>query len=322
MGKRRIRNLTHLGAGELMGFDLREDRRAEVAETFGIETFGDFDEALAAKPDALVISTPPGLHMQYARAAVDNGMHFFAEADTVSEGMEDVARIAAEKGLVAAPSCTMRFHPSVKKIKELLAAGAIGEVMTFTHHCGQYLPDWHPWEDYRTFYVARRESGACREIVPFELVWLNWLMGDVDTVVGMKDKRTDLEADIDDVYHLLMRYENGILGHLLVDVVARAPVRAVRILGSDGTLEWRASEKTVRVYSADEKTWTDYSEPEAEVVEGYSEMSVEGMYIEEMDAFARACRGEKGYPFSLQEDERILNVLYDSERSSDALQKK
>jgi predicted dehydrogenase len=38
MGKRRIRNLNHLGAGEIAGFDLRSDRREEVDATYGINT--------------------------------------------------------------------------------------------------------------------------------------------------------------------------------------------------------------------------------------------------------------------------------------------
>ncbi|MCF8482113.1 MAG: Gfo/Idh/MocA family oxidoreductase [Rhodospirillum sp.] len=318
MGKRRIRNLTHLGETDLIGFDMRQDRREEVEKTFGMRTFADLDEAMADGPGALVISTPPGLHMPYALAAVTAGKHFFAEADTVTEGMAEVQRIANEKGLVAAPSMTMRFHPAVKMIKELLVKGAIGKVLTFTHHCGQYLPDWHPWEDYRTFYVSKKESGACREIVPFELVWLNWLIGDVAQVQGMRDKLTDLEADIDDVYHLNLRYTNGVLGHLLVDVVARSPLRSIRILGSEGTLEWTASEKMVRVYDTASKSWTEYAEPVAQVVDGYSELSVEGMYIEEMNTYAKACQGEGEYAFTLPEDEAILEVLYAAERSAES----
>jgi len=317
MGCRRLRNLRALDAGELIGFDLQQERCDRVAGEFGIETFNDLQAALASSPDALVISTPPGLHMMYAQTAVDHDMHFFAEADTAIEGMSTVQRVAAEKNLVAAPSCTMRFHPSVRKIKELLDQGAIGRVLTFTHHCGQYLPDWHPWEDYRTFYVAQRDTGACREIVPFELVWLTWLVGNVATVSGFRGKLSDLDADIDDVSHLLMRFENGVIGHLLVDVVARAPVRAIRILGSDGTIEWTASEKAVRVYRPDTQEWVVHEEPRASVQEGYSEMSIEGMYVEEMRAFVTACCGEAPYPFTLPEDRTILEVLYASERSSD-----
>src|SRR5436190_1017169 len=83
--------------------------------------------------------------------------------------------------------------------RERGARGTIGRPLAFTHHVGQYLPDWHPWEDYRTFYVSRRATGAAREIVLFELNWLSSLFGPVTAVTGMKAKLSSLEADIDDI---------------------------------------------------------------------------------------------------------------------------
>ena len=37
---------------------------------------------------------------------------------------------------------------------------------------GHFLPNWHPWEDYRKFYASKKETGAAREVVPFELIWI------------------------------------------------------------------------------------------------------------------------------------------------------
>jgi predicted dehydrogenase len=321
MGKRRLRNLSHLKAGELAGFDLRADRREEVAAKFGIPVFDDLERAFSEfAPQALVTSTPPDKHMPIAAMALERGKHVFTEAGTTIDGMARVIALSQQNKLVAAPSCTMRFHPSVKKMKSLIDAGRIGKVLAYTHHCGQYLPDWHPFEDYRTFYVSRRETGACREIVPFELTWLNWLLdSQADLVTAMKGKLSDLECDIDDVYHLLLKYPKGPLCHLLVDVIARAPVRSTRILGQSGTLEWYAGSKTLRHYDAASGQWETHAEPVPVIEEGYSEMSAEGMYIEEMDAYARACRGEQAYPHSFVDDLRILETLYAAEKAADEL---
>ena len=64
MGKRRIRNLQHLKAGEIFGFDPRADRREESAGRYGIQTCASFDDGMARDPDAVIISTPPDLHAQ------------------------------------------------------------------------------------------------------------------------------------------------------------------------------------------------------------------------------------------------------------------
>ncbi len=318
MGKRRIRNLKHLTAGEIIGFDLRADRRDEAAGLHGIEVFGELERAFDAGPQAVVISTPPNLHMGIARLALERGMHFFSEAGTSLEGMKEAAALAASKRLVAAPSCTMRFHPSVRKLKELLDGGAIGRVLAFTHHCGQYLPDWHPSEDYRKFYVSRRETGACREIVPFELTWLNWLVGDeAAQVSALKAKLSDLDCDIDDAYQVLLQYRGGALGHVLVDVLARAPVRHCRLVGELGTLEWSITEKQVRCYDSRTGKWAVHAEPSTRVEAGYSEMSAEEMYIDEMRAFAAAVNGGRPWPNPMQDDIRTLELLLAAEQSAE-----
>lgn len=315
MGKRRIRNLQHLKAGEMIGFDLREDRRREAEERYKIKTFGDFEKAMAEDPDALVISTPPDLHMKYAIIAAKENKHFFTEASVVDDGMEELIRLIKGKRIVAAPSCTMRFHPAIKKIKELVDERAVGRPLVFTHHSGQYLPDWHPWEDYRKFYAAKKKTGAAREIVPFELVWLTWVLGDVKVISCFKGKISDLDVEIDDVYQLLLKFKSGLLGHLLVDVVARYPTRHFRLLGEEGVIEWNWNTNLVRLYRAEEKSWESYPADEGMPEKGY--IIGEGMYTEEMRSFLKAINGEAEYPYTFEEDWKILKLLYDAERSSD-----
>ncbi len=321
MGKRRIRNLKRAGVTDIIGFDLKAERRQEVETTYSIKTVATFDEGMKANPAALVISTPPNLHMGYAKSAVEAGKHFFAEAGTSTDGLLEVAKLAKTTKVVAAPSCTMRYQPSIKKMKELIDAGRIGRILTYTHHCGQWLPDWHPEEDYRTFYVSRRETGACREIVPFELTWVNWLVGDKGRrVTAMKGKLSKLDCDIDDVYHVLIGYDRGVIGHVQVDVLARAPVRNIRILGEEGTLEWSLTAKELKLYDVKAKQWTTFAEPAPRIEKGYSEMSNEAMYDEEIAAYLAAIRGEKAWGNSLEDDHATLELLLAAERSDKTLQ--
>jgi predicted dehydrogenase len=314
MGKRRIRNLQYLQAGEIIGFDPRPDRQREAQERYGIRAFSRFDDAMAFGPEALIISTPPDLHTHYARIAALNGKHFFTEASVVDEGMDEVITLSRGKNFVAAPSCTMRFHPLVQIIRDIKETDSIGKILTFTYHSGQYLPDWHPWEDYRTFYVAKRETGACREIVPFELVWLTWIMGPVQQVSCFKDKLTKLDARIDDVYQLLLRFESEAIGHLMVDVISRVPYRICRFLGEEGVVEWLWTEKIVRVFSARTRQWQEYREPEGKVEKGY--IHAETMYIREMQQFLQAIKKEEPYPYTFEEDQQLLQVLYTAEKSA------
>lgn len=315
MGKRRIRSLQQLRAGEVIGCDPRADRRAEAVSRYGIRTFADLDAAMAAQPDALVICTPPDRHGEFALLAARHGKHCFTEAGVTADGFDELIALRDRHAIVAAPSCTMRFQPSIRRLKELVDQGAIGRVLTFTYHCGQYLPDWHPWEDYRQFYVSRRVTGACREIVPFELVWLTWLLGPVAAVSGMKDKLTQLEADIDDAYHLLLRFRGGQIGQMLVDVISRVPYRSLRLLSEDGIITWDWTAKLVRAFDARTKRWRDFPEDPGTRLEGY--VAEEEMYVEEMRNFVEAIRGVRPWPHPLEDERQVLRLLCAAERSSD-----
>jgi len=313
MGKRRIRNLQHLRAGEIVGADLRADRRDEVEGSYEIRTVPTFEAGMGTNPDAVIISTPPDRHIGLALQAARAGKHFFTEAGVPDKQVDELITLCKDGGrVVAAPSCTLRFHPAVQTVKRAVEDHTIGHVLTCTHHTGQYLPDWHPYEDYRSFYVAKRETGACREIVPFELVWLTWVLGGVERVACLKGKVSSLEADIDDVYQLLLQFAGGALGHLLVDVVARTPVRVCRILGERGSILWDWNTYCVRVYDAPKNTWQEYP-----AGKGFHGFSAEQMYQEEMSQFLRAIRGEAPYGYSFSDDRRVLDVLLAAERAAE-----
>lgn len=314
MGKRRIRCLKALGEDEIYGFDLKEDRRKEAESKYNIKTFSSFDESFKVNPDVLIISTPPDLHSYYALIAAKEGKHFFTEASVDNRDYDEIIKYINEKNIVGVPSCTLRFNYLIKKIKTLIDENKIGKILAFTYHSGQYLPDWHPWEDYRNFYVSKRETGACREIVPFELVWLLWVFGELESLSCFKDKLTKLETEIDDIYQILLKFKSGTIGHLLVDVISRIPYRNCRILSEEGVIEMDWSKKQILIYDAKNKLLEKYNEPEGKVEEGY--IHSENMYIAEIEKFLKAIKGIEPFGYSFEEDKKILDILYKAEESS------
>jgi predicted dehydrogenase len=316
MGRRRVRNLHHIGGTDVAAFEPDRERREQAEVESGIRVFGTFDDGLAWQPDALVISTPPDRHHEYALKAAEAGLHFFTEASVVPGGTRELIAAVAGKPIVGAPSCTLRFHPGIQLMRRRIAEGAIGRPLLVLHHVGQHLADWHPWEDYRTFYVARRETGPAREIVPFELNWMTYLFGGLTSIEGMCDKVSSLEVDVDDVYAALLRFDSGVTGTLVVEVVSRPAVRSARVVGEEGTLVWDFGARQVQEWDQVAGCWIIHPDPPP--VEGPGGAWVaENMYIEEMRAFLTAIRdGVHHYPFSLVEDGHLMAALAGLERAS------
>ncbi len=317
MGKRRVRNLHYLKAGEVLGFDLRADRCQEAREKYGIAAFDNLEDALKEHPDVFIISTPSDRHHHYALMASKLDKHFFAESNFLPEGVDDLVAIGKRKDIVAAPSFTMPHHPSVKLLKKLVSEAAVGRMLCFAYHLGAYLPDWHPWEDYRGVYYSRKETPGCQEMVAFELTWLIWLLGKVKRVFAFKGKLSRLETEIEDVYQIGLEFENNILGNLLVDVVSRPSIREGKFVGEKGTIIWNTVEEELKVFDGETKSWSTYPEGSGIIEPGYSVRTHEEMYIEEMSDFVAALEGNSSYPYSFEAEKAIIEVLQAIEESAE-----
>lgn len=314
MGNRRIRNLLRNGEHQIVGHDILPERMKLAKAKYGIGTVKDMKEVSWANIDAMVICTPPDKHGDYIRLAIKNKKHFFVEHPVSDDGYEDIFKSKNIK-VVKAPSCTLRYHAPIKMMKKILDKGEIGKVLAFQYHMGQYLADWHPWEDYRQVYFSKKQTGACREMLPFELIWLNWLMkSEVKEISGFISKASSLKMTADDIILANLKYKNGILGNVMIDVISRKPFRTLRVLGSKGVLEWENFDSIIKIFDS-----TSKKTRKVVVLKGHSEsgyINEEEMYNEEIKVFLDAIRNKKKYPHTFVNNFYLLKTLYALEKSS------
>jgi predicted dehydrogenase len=312
MGKRRIRCLKSLGYDSIVGYDLREDRREEAKGKYEVRVVSNLSKGVLDKIDALIISTSPGQHNQSIRLAIENRKPAFVEASVILEGLAALDSLAKKQHILIAPSCTMRFHPAIKDIKSIVTSGRYGKITNFSYHSGQYLPDWHPWEKVKDFYAGRKETGGCREIVPFELTWIVDIVGFPRDVAAFYGKTMDVGADIDDTYAISMDF-GDFYGNMTVDVVSRYATRSLILNMERGQILWKWDENVVKFYDAINQRWINYYYPQGQTVEGYNKNIIEDMYVEETQSFISAVEGKSRFPNSLGEDIKVLKLLHKME---------
>jgi predicted dehydrogenase len=308
MGKRRVRNLRALGAGRIVGWDTREDRRQEAVERYGIDLATGFEEGLAARPDVLLISTPPHRHIEPALAAIAARTPFFMEANCFLRGLPDIVAALQGHNLVAAPSRTLWFEPGACKVKQIIEDGLLGTPAEFAHHCGHTLLLWHPWEDYREFYGGQIEAkGAGWDMVGFEMYVLTYFFGKVRKVSALYGKKTDFDTPVDDTFQLLLEFEAGTIGSAMIDVVAPTAYRTTRIISQHGVIEWSNNAHTVDLLLAGEEKWTRFSQAQGHVEPGY--VAAEEMYVAEVNAFLQAARGHAPYVATFTDEVELMKVV-------------
>lgn len=318
MGKRRIRCLQKLGFKNIVGFDPREDRREEAKSLYNIDLISDVAEYVVENKPHFIISVPPHLHNIYMKMAVDNSCHFFVEASVLDDDFNEIISTVKNKGLVAAPSCTLLFHPAIKLIKKIVDNNELGKLSNWLYHSGQYLPDWHPYEKVSAYYVSRKDTSGGREIVPFELSWLCRVFDFPISVASTFGKTIEFEGgeNVDDTYNLLMKYKKGFFGVLTVDVVSRYATRRMMINGQDGQLRWDWENDYVELYTAKSGNWNKISFEKGEAHAGYNPNIVEDMYVNEIKSFLDAVDNNENYPTDLDYDWNVLKTLYKAEENA------
>ena len=312
IGKRHIGNLQALGAADIVGFDLRPDRRSETQSALGVEVVGSLDGLWDRRPDVAVVAVPTSLHVSVAIQAAEHGCHLLIEkplSDSMT-GVERLGELIQRHRLACLIGCNMRFLPGMQKIRELLQQEAVGHVVAVRAEAGQYLPDWHPWEDYRQTYSARRELGGGIILDAIhELDYLYYLLGEVESVACFAGKLSHLEIDTEDTAAILLRFADGALGEVHLDYVQRAYSRTCQIIGEQGTIHWQYTSGEVRWYSAADGQWHTFAQPAG--------WQVNHMYLEELRHFFACLEGAQQPLAGFEDGRRVLEIALAAKRSAE-----
>ena len=263
MGKRRIRLIKELYPEyEIIGVDGREDRRNEASELFGISCFESVEEL--ARPDdsektgkieptCAFVCTSPLSHAAIISACLQKGWNVFTEINLVSDGYDENLALAKQKNLTLFLSSTFLYRDETRYIKSAVAASP-NKKWNYIYHIGQYLPDWHPWESYKDFFIGDRRTNGCREVMAIEMPWLTAAFGEIEKVTSLSDKITDLQIDFEDNYMLTIQHENGNKGVLIVDVVSPVAVRKFEAYTEKSYISWDGTPDSIQEFGACRKT--------------------------------------------------------------------
>lgn len=285
IGRRHFRNLIALGERDILF--LRSKRSTlpdEEIAGFPVET--DIAAALAHQPDAVIVSNPTSLHLDVAIPAAEAGCHLLLEKP-ISHSMERVDELVAavdRGGGQVLVGFQFRYHPQLRQIAHILANDEIGRPLGARVHWGEYLPDWHPWEDHRQGFSARADlGGGVILTLTHPLDYLRWLLGDVSALWAFTARARELEIDVEAVAEIGLRFANGALGSVHLDYVQRPHTHRFEIIGARGTIRWDYIAGTLRIFRASKDEWEVSSTPE--------DFERNQLFLDQMQHFLAVIRG-------------------------------
>ncbi len=203
--------------------DLSPELRARYANRYPTaRTSGDFDELLADDDlDAVVIATPVPTHYDLARRALAAGKHVLVEKPPAMRGdeMEELVSIASEGGLVLMPGHLLLYHPGVRKLKQLVDGGELGDVLCV-------------YGNRQNLGVIRKDENALWSLGVHDLSVILYLVGEEPSEVWAHGN-SFLTPGVEDVVFCYLRFPSGKIAHMHLSWLDPHKMRKITVVGRD-----------------------------------------------------------------------------------------
>ena len=315
IGRRHFRNFIVLDQTDLV---LLRTRKATLPddELAGYPVETDIREALQRhKPDAVVVANPTALHLNVAIPAAEAGCAILLEKP-ISHSLDDLdvlQKAAEQSGSKILVGFQFRYHPTLNKARELIQSGALGQVLTVHAHWGEYLPNWHPWEDYSQSYAARADlGGGVIGTLTHPLDYLRHLMGEIEALWSFNGHISPLKMDVEDVAEIGLKFASGAIGGVHVNYVQRPPVHRLEIVGTNGALRWDNADGALHFHKMP-APFRSYSDaPPAPVVESFSlpaGFDRNDLFLAQTRHFLNVARGQEEPVCTLEDGIRIQKLV-------------
>lgn len=306
MGKRRIKLLKNfIEVSSIIGVDNNLERTKDVSEKYGIKCYQSLTD-IKTEIDCAFVCTSPQFHAEIIKECLERELHTFSEINLISDLYEENIQLAKEKKKVLFLSSTPLYKAEIqiidKKVKEN------GNVCVYQYHVGQYLPDWHPWDNLKDFFASNKSTNGCRELLAIELPWIQNTFGKIKNINVIKRKLTNLNIEFLDTYSIQLEHTNGNVGALLVDVVSREAVRKLEIINENLYIRWDGTPESL--YEKDILSGELKQIPSGEYIheKGYEDFINEYAYVKEIEEFFKVIRGKCGV-YGFKEDIETLKLI-------------
>lgn len=310
IGQRHLRNLKALDVQDISVVDLNKEKLKEIKEKYDVGIYMDLESALKQNWDASFICTPPASHVKLALSLIDKNIPIFMEKPIASNLKEadDLMKGVKKSGALLMVGYNLNFHPQFQKIQEILEQKILGSIWGARAEFGQYLPDWHPCEDYSKEYSAKEELGGGIVLDDVhEIDYFHCLFGKVGRVFAFAEKISNLKTDTEDYAEIILNFKNNIVGSIHMDYLQRIGSRHLKIIGEKGTLEWNIKGAKLKYWFVEDKKW---------IVDKLNGFDFNQTYIREVQYFLDCIKDDKTPKLDIRRGHETLKIALAVKKSS------
>ncbi len=286
IGKRHIENLAKFDDVEILVVTNRNIDN--FLKKHKCRVFKTIQNSLQEKPNFAIISNVTSIHMKSATLLAKYGVHLFIEKPLSNSmmGIDTLLMESKKQKLITQIGCNLRFHPCIKKIKDILSKHKLGKILSIQIENGSYLPDWHPYEDYKKNYASQQKMGGGVVLTCIhEIDYLYWFFGKIKEVFSFSGKYSNLEIDSEDLSSILMVVGENSIAEVHLDYFQQPSVRRGKIIGTLGTITWDINDNSVMLYNIKTQKWTNLLK--------LTKYDYNQMYLDELTHFIDCIKNKK-----------------------------
>lgn len=226
----------------------------------GLQVFKDFKKLITiAKPDAIIVCTPPNLHFEVCKLAYENNIHVFAEKPFTADvkQAQSLMEMFESKDLINQVGYVNRFNDVFITVKKYVANGLIGEVIRFKSEMFSCTvakkEETESWRSHRG-----NGSGAVYEIAAHAIDLVDYIIGPPDKIMGTIMNQI-LSKNVEDIVSSTFLYKNGCSGTIYVnwcDTSYRKPANKLELFGTNGKI--LADQHGIKIFMNEDDAVTGY----------------------------------------------------------------
>lgn len=304
IGQRHMRNLQKLGYHQIAAFRTRLGHHQALPPELKAKEISSWQEILDFRPDVAVITNPTSLHVQTALriAPYVKGIFIEKPLSHSQEGIKEFLDIAKSKSIVTFIGYNLQLHPVVKAISAEMEKEYLGKPLVFQCQVGQWLPGWHPYEDYQKAYYAKKNlGGGVTLTLIHEINLAQKLFGPGKQVAAFFPKSEKLILDVDTIADIMIHHEKNTVSQIHLDYIQRPMSRLGSIYFEQGWLRYDLLKPQLTVQSGKSQRPEMLLEDE--------NYDIDAMYQDELRLFLRYVgEGRMRHDFDLAHAGYDLNI--------------
>ena len=288
-------------------------KNSDFSEYYNLEEYDSLKSALKQKPDMVFVTNPSRFHAKTAIAAMQAGSFVFIEKP-FSCDIKSAREILLLEEKLKKKLCMIgfqyRYSPTLIKLKEIIENNVIGNLINGQIANGEYLPNWHPYEDYRKSYASLNELGGGAIFTQIhDLDYSIHLFGMPKSLYAVGGKLSNVDIDVEDSINILTCFEHKnspLTINISLDYVSWPSRRYIKLFGENGSIDCDLNANKIKIHLRENKEILSYD---------FSSITRNEIFIKELENFICFVKGTEEPKVDIKEGLKSLKFALTAKSS-------